>query len=87
MKKEMGLLILFGSVMLSACDSDSSVQIPQESASQPSSVQVNAPNDQDGSSMNFVCASEDQKVKLYATTDSVMLDINGKQKDFHWNLP
>ncbi|MFE0556581.1 hypothetical protein ACFW1P_11730 [Paenibacillus sp. NPDC058910] len=89
MKKEIGLLMLVGSILLSGCGSDKSAPVSQESTSQPSRVQV---NDNAESNMNFLVASEDQKVKLYANKvegegyKGVTIDVNGVSKEFDWTF-
>ncbi|ASA25302.1 hypothetical protein [Paenibacillus donghaensis] len=92
MKKEIGVLMLVGSVLLSGCGPDKSAPVSQGSMSQPSSVQINAQNDNAESNMNLVVASEDQKVKLYANKEEgkgfngVTLDVNGVTKEFDWTF-
>ena len=92
LKKEIGMLLLVGSVWLSGCSSDKSVPVSQGSTSQPSDIQVNAQNDNAEPKMNLVVASDDQKVKLYANKEEghgykgVMLDVNGVTKEFDWSF-
>lgn len=81
MKKEISVLMLVACVLLSGCGSDKSAQISLESTSNSAE-----------SNMNFVVASKDQKVKLYANKEEgtgylgVKLDVNGVTKEFDWSF-
>lgn len=68
-------MMLLGAVLLTGCGSESAT-VTQETG-ESTSKQVTTQPEQ----------NTDEKVKLYATTDGIKLDINGNEKDFDWKFP
>ncbi|MEC0125910.1 hypothetical protein [Paenibacillus pabuli] len=85
MKKELGVVMLLSAVLLSGCGSDKPETVTQGSGDSPSK-QVTTQPEQDADAKE-IGSSENEKVKLYSTTDGVKLDINSNQKGFDWNVP
>ncbi|MEB2299308.1 hypothetical protein LAV72_06680 [Lysinibacillus xylanilyticus] len=91
MKKEIGTLMLLSVITLSGCSLDRSTTVTQETV-KTSSEQGTTQSEQK-SDAKLIAASDDKKVKLYALNEekneikSVVLDIDGKQKNFDWEIP
>ncbi|MEC0329609.1 hypothetical protein NYE69_04645 [Paenibacillus sp. FSL R5-0527] len=82
MKKEVGVLMLLSVVLLAGCGSDKPVT--QESGESPSKQVTTQPEQE--TDAKLLGSSENKNVKLYETTDGVIVDVNGRQKKFDWRI-
>ena len=91
MKKEIGTLMLLSIFTLSGCDLDKSTTSTQETVKVSSEQGTTQSEQKNGAKL--LGASDDEKVKIYASNEAkneikgVVLDINGKQKNFDWEIP
>lgn len=76
--------MLLSAVLLSGCGSDKPATVTQGADESPSK-QVTTQPEQD-TDAKLVGTSENEKVKLYETTDGVIVDVNGSQKKFDWKI-
>lgn len=83
MKKGIGLgaLLLFAVFVFSGCASDKPASDSQD-VKQTTTVSVEKGAEQS----KLLSASEDGKVKLYEKTNGVIVDVNGSQKEFNWEI-
>ncbi|MGG4145423.1 hypothetical protein ABEW34_20135 [Paenibacillus algorifonticola] len=84
MKRELGVMMLLSAVLLTGCGSESATVI--QGSGESTSKQVTTQPEQD-IDVKGIGASQNEKVKLYATTDGLRMDINGIEEDFDWKFP
>ncbi|MBG9453118.1 hypothetical protein ABE61_03325 [Lysinibacillus sphaericus] len=88
MKKEIGILMLLSIFTLSGCSLDKSTTSTVKASGEQETTQSEQQNN-----AKLIEASDDKKVKLYALNEenneikSVVLDIDGEQKNFDWEIP
>ena len=84
MKKEVGVMMLLSVVLLSGCGPDRPAMDAQGASESPGKQVATQPErDTDA---KLLGSSENKNVKLYETTDGVIVDVNGSQKKFDWRI-
>ncbi|CAM4509190.1 hypothetical protein P4H94_13465 [Paenibacillus macerans] len=83
MKKEIGVLIT-SVVLLAGCSSDKPATVTQGAGESPSKQVTTQPEQE--TNAKLLGSSENKNVKLYETTDGVIVDVNGSQKKFDWRI-
>ena len=90
MKKQIGTLMLLSIFTLSGCGDKPATAAEEKVEASTNQVAKQSEKQNDA---KLIEASDDKKVKLYALNEenneikSVVLDIDGKQKNFDWEIP
>jgi len=81
-------IFLLGSALLTGCESANSTQELQaaKEASPPSKQAMVQTKQENEPKSDLIVMSEKENVKLYALTNGIKLDINGKEKEFKWTF-
>ncbi|NUU78020.1 hypothetical protein [Paenibacillus xylanilyticus] len=90
MKKEIGVWLLLGAVLLAGCDSVPSDVVPQKQIESTTNQVTTQPKQETDPTLNWLGSSEGEQVQLYDNKEAknsphkFTLEINGKTKDFDW---
>lgn len=76
--------MLISVVLLSGCGSDQPATVTQGASESPSKQVTTQPEQE--TDAKLLGSSENKNVKLYETTDGVIVDVNGSQEKFDWKI-